>query len=1093
MGGTRRLDGLGEAGAWPRGPLPVHDARSVPDGTVLDYDLCVVGTGAAGVTAVLALAGRGLRIAVIEGGGVLADDVTAGFTAVESTGRPGVAADSRERWLGGTTNAWTGGKTILDPIDMRARAWVPDSGWPLDWAELHAAYGRAAALLDRPGPDAYEVGEAADAADGVVLAGDSLRTLAFHQDAHPLRFGSLLRERIGHGDGVDLYTLANVTEVELDEGGGRVGGVELETLHGNRFRIRARGVALACGAIENARLLLASRSARPAGLGNGHDVVGRYYQDHPKGFTGVIDVDPTTRRLPASRYWPRRPGRGGGWRWGIGLTEGAQQREAVLNSYVRLEPIVMADVPPGTAALRRLPRDLVRGRFRRLDPRPLTSLPSELPALGRLARFRVGNAGPIDAIRVRSFLEQQPERTNRVRLAEGRDPLGLPLAAVDADLTELDRETVAVLHRTLGDAVTDHGIGTLHARLDDSAWDAMTGASHHAGTTRMGTDPNRSVTGPDGQVHEVPGLFVLGASLFPTSGFANPVFTIAATSLLVADHIAHHLAAQPTAVRPPAPTTVPRPTPAGRSEVARWVADRRRARRVRPPAASRATAIVWTRPHQVELVPVEVADPGPGEVAVLVDVSAVSAGTERARWLALPGAPVRYPHHPGYSLAGTVHAVGPGVYDLEPGARVGVWGAPHQSLVTVGRRQAHALAPGTDPAAASLVTLGAIAAFGVARTGGVEGRSVAVVGAGAIGLLTQRLAAAAGAGPCTVVAASDAKDAVALGDPAVKLARPAEIDGIGSDLVVEATGSGPGLELALRAAAPGATIVLLGTTRAQAVPVPLDLIQDRGLRLVGAHAGLLDRPGGTDGLDRRRAAEVFLGGLAHGALDVADLVSMHADPANAAALYARLARDRSLVTPVFDWWRLPTDLRAATGAIALPNPFRRGLAADGGGDGVAPAAPDGSASGEVVEHPPPVPLAARPMAAPDPSASIEHADADAVARAVAEVLPPGGRVQVTGSTPAAESVRAALERIGVPVAGPPGSHGDGPLAVLEDEPPPPVAVVTGSDATTLREALDGLDPGGTVVVAGPAGRVDLDVQALVHKRGATIVGVGVSG
>ena len=195
----------------------------------------------------------------------------------------------------------------------------------------------------------------------------------------------------------------------------------------------------------------------------------------------------------------------------------------------------------------------------------------------------------------------------------------------------------------------------------------------------MGVDPRTSVTDPSGEVHDVPGLFVVGASLFPTSGYANPVFTIAATALHVADAVA-------TRCRPPSPSgrqrrarlslagaavERPSPTPAGAAELKRWVAARRRAHRVRP-AAETGTAIVWTGPGHAEVVPVEVPAPGLGQVSVLVEVSAVSLGTERARWLGLPGASVRYPHQPGYSLAGTVHAVGPGVYDLEPGTPVAV-------------------------------------------------------------------------------------------------------------------------------------------------------------------------------------------------------------------------------------------------------------------------------------------------------------------------------------------------------------------------------------------------------------------------------------
>ena len=564
-------------------------------------------------------------------------------------------------------------------------------------------YERAAALLDRPRPAAYDA-PAARPDDGVRFDDGDLRTLVFHEDAEPLRFGRLLRARLRPGDGVDVVTLANVTEVRLDDLGARVDGVEAATVNGRRFVVRAPVVVLGCGAIENARLLLASRARRPAGLGNAHDVVGRYFQDHPKGFTGLLAVDPAAPRLPASGYWPARATAHGRTRWGIGLTEAAQRREEVLNSYVRLEPTVLDQVPAGIAALKRA----ARGRVRGLDPHDLSGLVADAPALARLARFRLRNEGPIDLVRVRSFLEQEPRWSSRVRLSDRRDPLGRPLAAVDWDLSDLDRRSVRVLHEALARACHRHGLGELQVDLDDAspAWADLADASHHAGTTRMGTDPRTSVTDPHGEVHDVPGLFVVGASLFPTSGYANPVFTIAATALHVADAVAARMSAGPVDLRAPAhgrvtpaaePEAVERPAPtaAGTAEAKRWLAARRRSRKVRP-AASTGTAIVWTGPGRAEVVPVEVPAPRQGQVSVLVEVSAVSLGTERARWLGLPGASVRYPHQPGYSLAGTVHAVGPGVYDIEPGTPVAVWGAPHQSLVTVDRVQVHPLAEGAD-------------------------------------------------------------------------------------------------------------------------------------------------------------------------------------------------------------------------------------------------------------------------------------------------------------------------------------------------------------------------------------------------------------
>ncbi len=839
---------------------------------------------------------------------------------------------------------------------------------------------------------------------------------------------------------------------------------------------------LGCGAIENARLLLASRDRRPTGLGNSHDAVGRYFQDHPKGFTGLLAVDPAAPRLPASGYWPSRATAHGRTRWGIGLTDAAQRREQVLNSYVRLEPTVLDHVPDGIAALKRA----VRGRVRGLDPHDLTDLAADAPALARLARFRLRNEGPIDVVRVRSFLEQEPRRASRVRLSDRRDPLGRPLAAVDWNLSDLDRRSVRVLHEALVRAFRRQGLGELQADLDDGSptWDDLSDASHHAGTTRMGTDPRTSVTDPSGEVHDVPGLFVVGASLFPTSGYANPVFTIAATALHVADAVAARAAA-PLSVRPAVadrdaaastsdevPATRPEPTPAGTAEAKRWLAARRRARRPRP-AASTGTAIVWTGRGRAEVVPVEVPAPGQGQVSVLVDVSAVSLGTERARWMSLPGAAVRYPHQPGYSLSGTVHAVGPGVYDIEPGTPVAVWGAPHQSLVTVDRSQVHVLAERADLASAALVTLGAIAELGVARAGDVTGRSLAVVGAGAIGLLAQRIGAAEGAKPCTVVAASTAKDGVVAGDPGAVSAPPAAVDRLAADAVVEATGAAAGLDLAVRAAARGGTVVVLGTTRAEAVAVPLDLVASRALRVVGAHAGLLDAPGGTAGLDRRSAAQRFLDRVATGAVRVDDLVTFHADPAGAADLLDRVGSDRSQVVPVIEWWRLAPDLRARAGGLDLPNPFRRGL---------DPPLPPGERTGpgdRATTHHPTAPAR---RGADEPVVGGWSADAAAIARAARAAAvsqtggsPGAGRVRVQGDGALAEAVQALL----TDVVGDAERDG-GEAAVVVDVDP---------TSSTVTAALSTLGPDGVVLVAGRVGRVEIDVQTDVHRRGATVAGV----
>jgi choline dehydrogenase-like flavoprotein len=51
---------------------------------------------------------------------------------------------------------------------------------------------------------------------------------------------------------------------------------------------------------------------------------------------------------------------------------------------------------------------------------------------------------------------------------------------------------------------------------------------HQMGSCRMGTDPATSAVGADHQAHELPGLYVADASLFPTASGVNPMLTVMA-------------------------------------------------------------------------------------------------------------------------------------------------------------------------------------------------------------------------------------------------------------------------------------------------------------------------------------------------------------------------------------------------------------------------------------------------------------------------------------------------------------------------------------------------------------------------------------
>ncbi len=135
--------------------MTFDDAADIPVGTTLGADVCVVGSGAAGITLARQLDGSGRSVIVLEAGGLEDDSATEAHAfAITHHGIPYRSQNpSRGRRFGGSTNYWFGRIATLDPIDFERRPWVPHSGWPIDDHELRPWLRVAADVLDVPNFD----------------------------------------------------------------------------------------------------------------------------------------------------------------------------------------------------------------------------------------------------------------------------------------------------------------------------------------------------------------------------------------------------------------------------------------------------------------------------------------------------------------------------------------------------------------------------------------------------------------------------------------------------------------------------------------------------------------------------------------------------------------------------------------------------------------------------------------------------------------------------------------------------------------------------------------------------------------------------
>ena len=519
------------------------DGRKVPDGTVVETDLAIIGGGAAGITIAREMIGAGFNVTLIESGGFEFDPETQDLYEGESVGVDYPLTSSRLRYFGGSTNHWGGWCRPLEPIDFEKRDWVPYSGWPLTREELDPFYVRACKVCEI-NSTAFD-DPAAWKAKGtpLPLAGDEVVT-RFFLYSPPTRFGKRYRPDIERAKNIACYLHSNVMEIVAAENARSVDRLEIGTLSGIRFTVKPKVCVLATGGIENARLLLLSNSVEKAGLGNRHGVVGRFFMEHPH-IPSPATFLVTDREFVAEWYrtYTRMEGANGKTmiRGCLMFDEGYLRREKRLGTVMTFAPI-----RPVLAAPKPIPADATEEE-RKAAERMAAEDEVYRGILG-LARSANSSAAPSEEIGWRLGVgcatEQQPNPASRITLSDEKDALGLPRTKLDWHLKKEDADNLRANIEAVGRAFGGWGEGRVQIHFPErDEWTEAEGwGNHHLGSTRMADDPKLGVADGNCQVHGISNLFIAGSSLYPTGATVNPTLTIVALALRLSDHLKRHFA-----------------------------------------------------------------------------------------------------------------------------------------------------------------------------------------------------------------------------------------------------------------------------------------------------------------------------------------------------------------------------------------------------------------------------------------------------------------------------------------------------------------------------------------------------------------------
>ena len=508
------------------------DARALVDGSLLEGDLCIVGAGAAGISMALEWANSPYEILFLEAGGFNFETQMQDLYRAENVGEPYFPLEAaRLHYFGGTTGHWAGFCAPLDPIDFQTREWVAHSGWPISLEDLNSYYARAQELVEL-GPYEYDAAywEAQDPEVMRLPLGDMFWTKMW-QFSPPTRFGTRYRDAIVNAPNVKLHTYATVCEVEANETVTAVQGLRVRTPDGKEHRARARHYVMACGAVQNARLLLASNRQASNGIGNDHDLVGRYFMEHIEiPGANLLLAQPNALKMYAAP--PRIAGGQTRARGELALSEATQRTHRILNGTASLEA--------GSWGAN------VRSTFQTLTPDVLTEM-REAEERGE-PRTRRGALRAQRAFRVKTRQEQAPNPDSRVTLSGERDALGMPRVKLDWQLTELDKRSIRRFYELLGREMGRTGLGRIQLADwllddDDRTWPSfLSGGWHHMGTARMHESPRDGVVDSNCKIHGIDNLYVAGSAPFSTSGAPNPTLTLIALTLRLSDQLRSKLA-----------------------------------------------------------------------------------------------------------------------------------------------------------------------------------------------------------------------------------------------------------------------------------------------------------------------------------------------------------------------------------------------------------------------------------------------------------------------------------------------------------------------------------------------------------------------